>query len=129
AHVRGVTSSAILSRNGAAGGRVSIAPWYPPAASADVPSPRAVLTFLLTASPSIGLEVATSPPSLGGNVSANAAKDRAAEVIRDAKERAGLTWADIAEAIDRPREWTISALLGNHPVPEAAATRVGELLD
>ena len=62
-------------------------------------------------------------------MSANAAKDRAAETIRDAKERAGLTWAEIAEAIDRPREWTISALLGNHPVPEAAATRVGELLD
>ena len=62
-------------------------------------------------------------------MSANAAKDQAAETIRDAKERAGLTWAEIAEAIDRPREWTISALLGNHPVPEAAATRVGELLD
>lgn len=58
----------------------------------------------------------------------NAAKDRAAQVVRDAKEVAGLTWAQIAEEIERPREWTISALLGNHPVPPAAAEKVGELL-
>lgn len=61
-------------------------------------------------------------------MSANAGKDQAAHAVREAKERAGLTWAQIAEAIGRPREWTISALLGNHPVPESAATTVGELL-
>ena len=59
---------------------------------------------------------------------ANAAKDRAAEAVRDAKERAGLTWAAIAEAIGRPREWTVAALLGMHPVPAAEAAVVGELL-
>lgn len=59
----------------------------------------------------------------------NAAKDAAAQKVRDAKERTGTTWAEIAEAIGRPREWTTSALLGMHPVPEAAAKKVGELLD
>jgi cyanate lyase len=62
-------------------------------------------------------------------VGANAAKERAAEAVRDAKERTGMTWAAIAEAIDRPREWTVSALLGMQPVPEKEATPVGELLD
>lgn len=62
-------------------------------------------------------------------MSFNSAKEQAGQHIRDAKERKGLTWSQIAEAIDEPREWTISALLGNHPVPRAAATRVGELLD
>jgi cyanate lyase len=62
-------------------------------------------------------------------VGANAAKERAAEAVRNAKERTGMTWAAIAEAIDRPREWTVSALLGMQPVPEKEATRVGELLD
>ena len=61
-------------------------------------------------------------------MSYNAAKDGAGQRIRDAKERAGLTWSQIAEAIDQPREWTISALLGMHPVPEAAANTVGEML-
>lgn len=61
-------------------------------------------------------------------MSANAAKDQAAQVIRDAKERTGLTWAQIAEEIGRPREWTISALLGNHPMSEQEATKAGELL-
>lgn len=62
-------------------------------------------------------------------MSANAAKDQAAQAIRDAKEEAGITWAQIAQEISRPREWTISALLGNHPMPQAAAEKVGELLD
>jgi cyanate lyase len=62
-------------------------------------------------------------------VGANAAKERAAEAVRNAKERTGMTRAAIAEAIDRPREWTVSALLGMQPVPEKEATRVGELLD
>ena len=61
-------------------------------------------------------------------MSFNAAKEHAAQEVRAAKERAGLTWAAIAEAIDQPREWTISALLGNHPVPEHAANKVGDLL-
>lgn len=58
----------------------------------------------------------------------NEAKAKAAEEIRAAKQREGLSWAEIAEAIGRPKEWTVSALLGQHPVPEDAAVRVGELL-
>lgn len=59
---------------------------------------------------------------------ANSAKERAAEAVRDAKDRAGLTWVGIAEAIGRPKEWTVSALLGMHPVPAAEAAKVGDLL-
>ncbi|GAB3812375.1 cyanase [Tessaracoccus terricola] len=62
-------------------------------------------------------------------MSYNAAKDKAGQQVREAKERAGVTWAQLAEAIGQPREWTISALLGMHPVPEAFAKKVGELLD
>ncbi len=62
-------------------------------------------------------------------MSYNAAKDAAGQKVRDAKELAGLTWAEIADAIGRPREWTVSALLGMHPVPEAAAVTVGEMLN
>lgn len=62
-------------------------------------------------------------------MSANAAKDHAAQTVRDAKERLGLTWAAIAEEIGRPREWTISALLGNHPLPAEAAEKAGRLLE
>lgn len=62
-------------------------------------------------------------------MSFNTAKERAADIVRDAKEHHGLTWAQIAAAIDRPREWTIAALLGNHPLSTEAAVKVGELLD
>ncbi len=59
---------------------------------------------------------------------ANAAKEQAAEAVREAKEAAGLTWREIADTIGRPKEWTVSALLGHHPVPAAQASQVGELL-
>lgn len=62
-------------------------------------------------------------------MTATTTKHEAAEAVRDAKERKGLTWRQIAEAIDRSPEWTISALLGNHPVPADAAATIGELLD
>ena len=59
---------------------------------------------------------------------ANAAKERAAEAVRDAKERAGLTWVAIAEKLGKPKEWTVAALLGQHPLTEADAGTVGQLL-
>lgn len=55
-------------------------------------------------------------------------KADAAELVCDAKERAGLSWREIAAKIDRAPEWTVSALLGNHPVPAEAAAAVGEML-
>lgn len=56
-------------------------------------------------------------------------KSEAAQIVKVARTRAGLTWASIAEAIDRPAPWAVSALLGQHPVPKAEAEKVGELLD
>jgi cyanate lyase len=36
----------------------------------------------------------------------------------------GLTWQELADAIDRPVVWTTSALLGQHPIP----AELGEVL-
>lgn len=55
-------------------------------------------------------------------------KSEAAQIVKVARTRAGLTWAQVAEAIDRPAPWTVAALLGQHPVPAAEAQKVGELL-
>ena len=52
-------------------------------------------------------------------------KQEAAELIRTAKARMGLTWAQLAEAIGAPVPWTVSALLGQQPMsPEQAAAAV-----
>ena len=59
---------------------------------------------------------------------ANAVKERAAEAVQEAKQRTGLTWREIAEGIGRPKEWTVSAVLGMYPVPQQHAERVGEML-
>ena len=56
-------------------------------------------------------------------------KSEAAQIVKVARTRAGFTWASIAEAIDRPVPWAVSALLGQHPVPKAEAEKVGQLLD
>lgn len=51
------------------------------------------------------------------------------ERVLVAKQSAGLTWAAIAEALDRPKEWTVAALFGQHPVPADVAEKAGALLD
>jgi cyanate lyase len=56
-------------------------------------------------------------------------KKEAAEAIRDAKARLGVTWAQLAEAVGRPAAWTTSALLGQQPMSLAQAKAVGSLLD
>jgi cyanate lyase len=48
-------------------------------------------------------------------------KQQAADVVRDAKARRGLTWADLAEAVGAPVPWTVSALLGQQPMTRAQA--------
>jgi cyanate lyase len=48
-------------------------------------------------------------------------KQQAADVVRDAKARTGLTWADLAEAVSAPVPWTVSALLGQQPMTSAQA--------
>ena len=52
-------------------------------------------------------------------------KQEAAELVRAAKARMGLTWAQLAEAIGAPVPWTVSALLGQQPMtPEQAGAAV-----
>ncbi|MDX6233227.1 MAG: cyanate lyase [Nocardioidaceae bacterium] len=50
-------------------------------------------------------------------------------VVLAAKQSAGLSWAEIAEALERPKAWTVAALLGQHPMPAELATVAGSLLD
>src|ERR1700684_4547574 len=40
----------------------------------------------------------------------------------------GLTWQDLADAIDRPVVWTTSALLGQHPIPAELGKVLVEML-
>ncbi|MBF6173845.1 cyanase [Nocardia blacklockiae] len=56
-------------------------------------------------------------------------KKEAAAAVVAAKQRLGLSWAQVAEAIGRAPAWTVAALLGQHPVPEEAAKTVAALLD
>jgi cyanate lyase len=43
------------------------------------------------------------------------------EQIMIARLEKGLTWQQLADAIDKPVVWTTAALLGQHPIPAAAA--------
>jgi cyanate lyase len=56
-------------------------------------------------------------------------KKEAAESVRAAKARLGVTWAQLAEALGRPVAWTTSALLGQQPMTAAQAKAAGSLLD
>jgi cyanate lyase len=55
-------------------------------------------------------------------------KKEAAEEIRAAKARLGVTWAQLAKAVGRPVAWTTSALLGQQPMTEAEATAAASML-
>jgi cyanate lyase len=55
-------------------------------------------------------------------------KKDAAEAVRAAKARLGMTWAELAEAIGRPAAWTTSALLGQQPMSAAQAEAAASLL-
>ena len=59
----------------------------------------------------------------------NESRDTATQAVRAAQQRTGISWAAVAEHIDRPLLWTISALLGSHPVPAETAAKVGTLLE
>jgi cyanate lyase len=48
-------------------------------------------------------------------------KQEAAEAVREAKARLGLTWAQLAEMIGEPVAWTVSALLGQQPMTSEQA--------
>lgn len=50
------------------------------------------------------------------------------EQISAARIAKGLTWQQLAEAIDKPAVWTVSALQGQHPIPAEAGKVLVELL-
>jgi cyanate lyase len=50
------------------------------------------------------------------------------EQIVVARLARGLTWQELADAIDRPVVWTTSALLGQHPIPADLAKVLVKML-
>jgi len=56
-------------------------------------------------------------------------KPEAAAIVVAARIRKNLTWAAIAEEVDRPLVWTVAALLGQHPVPADVADAVCTMLE
>ncbi|MBF8184227.1 cyanase [Nonomuraea sp. K274] len=56
-------------------------------------------------------------------------KKEAAEAVRAAKARLGITWVQLAEAVGRPPAWTTSALLGQQPMSAEQAAAAASLLD
>jgi cyanate lyase len=56
-------------------------------------------------------------------------KKEAAEAVLDAKERLGLSWAQLAETIGTPLAWTTAALLGQHPMDTEHAAAAGRVLE
>jgi len=56
-------------------------------------------------------------------------KKEAAEAVRAAKTRLGVTWSQLADEVGRPLAWTTSALLGQQPMTAAQAEAAGSLLE
>lgn len=55
-------------------------------------------------------------------------REQITEQIVTARLTKGLTWQQLADAIDKPVVWTTAALLGQHPIPTEAARTLVELL-
>ena len=56
-------------------------------------------------------------------------RDEITQQIIAARLAKGLTWQQIADAIDRPVVWTTAALLGQHPIPPDSGHVIAEMLD
>jgi cyanate lyase len=56
-------------------------------------------------------------------------KRDAGHLVSRARVRRGVSWTQLADAIDRPLVWTVAALLGKHPMPPECAEVVCELLE
>ncbi len=56
-------------------------------------------------------------------------RNRITEQIVLARLRLGLTWQQLADAVDRPVVWTTSALLGQHPIPAEVGTVLMRMLE
>ena len=55
-------------------------------------------------------------------------RDEITAAIVEARLTKGLTWQQLADAIDKPVVWTVSALLGQHPVPVESGKIIADLL-
>jgi cyanate lyase len=55
-------------------------------------------------------------------------KSDAADLVRAARIRRGLSWSDIAGQLGTPVVWTTAALLGQHPMTREQAKQVCEIL-
>jgi cyanate lyase len=55
-------------------------------------------------------------------------RDEITEQIVVARLAKGLTWQQLADAVDRPVVWTTSALLGQHPIPTELGKKLVEIL-
>ncbi|MDA8392936.1 MAG: cyanase [Actinomycetota bacterium] len=55
-------------------------------------------------------------------------KSQAAEAVKVARIRAGLTWRELAALVAKPTVWTVSALLGQHPISAEDADIIGKAL-
>ena len=56
-------------------------------------------------------------------------RDEITQQIIAARLAKGLTWQQIADAIDRPVVWTTAALLGQHPIPPDSGHVIAEMLE
>lgn len=55
-------------------------------------------------------------------------RDEITTAIVAARLAKGLTWQQLADAVDKPVVWTTAALLGQHPIPPALGEVLAELL-
>jgi len=55
-------------------------------------------------------------------------KQEAADAVRAAKIRLGLSWARLADAVGEPVAWTVSALLGQQPMTREQAANAVQAL-
>jgi cyanate lyase len=55
-------------------------------------------------------------------------RDEITEQIVVARLAKGLTWQQLADAVDRPVVWTTSALLGQHPIPTELGKKLVQIL-
>jgi cyanate lyase len=55
-------------------------------------------------------------------------KREASEAIQEAMRTKGLTFADLAAELRRPRVWLAAAVLGQHPFPRDTAEELAEIL-
>lgn len=56
-------------------------------------------------------------------------KHEAAQRVRVARHRAGISWSQVAQQLGVAQEWSTAALLGSHAMTAEQATTVQELLD